>query len=366
MIHVPTILSELLFDCDAVIVPGLGMFMRHDDSAKVNVITNHFERPSASISFDPKQREENDFLAKAMMAHEGCSLEEAQQAVARFVSDCFEALKEQGTVSLPGIGTLSMYANQTLSFVQERASNFNGDAFGLGDFNPRPVHDIPSNDWKAKVIQQNKDKNTPITSGTSHRARRAVVLSVLLLLLVVPAVLLLLHFLEVIQLNFLFPPKPVTPVTVSVPRDTTLSPYMVCYYPINDTIIADTAEVSDSTMTELTEPLAVELSDSVVEPSEPVKVEPEAVAVSTEVPVQDPVSDKPLRYRIIGGCFTQPENAENLVSSLHAEGYEKAEVMRQGKQFFVCYGRFATLEEAKAALSEIRLNSNSKAWILNK
>ena len=51
---ISTVISALLFERDTVVVPGLGMFIKHYDGAKVNVITNHFERPSTTLHFDPQ------------------------------------------------------------------------------------------------------------------------------------------------------------------------------------------------------------------------------------------------------------------------------------------------------------------------
>ena len=93
MSSISTVISELLFERDSVTVPGLGMFIRHDDGAKVNVITNQFERPSASVEFDPQQRGEDGVLVKALAAFMGCSEDEAQQELTQFVADCFADLK---------------------------------------------------------------------------------------------------------------------------------------------------------------------------------------------------------------------------------------------------------------------------------
>lgn len=362
MIDLSTVLYELLFDRDNVIVPGLGMFVRKYDGAKVNVITNHFERPSSTVSFDPHQREENDLLADAIVAHEGCSQEEARQMVARFVSDCYEAFKQGREMTLQGIGTLSMDGDGALEFEQEQGSNFNGEAFGLGDFNPTPVHDsTPTNDWKTMVVKQNKDKNTPMTvdrkameeeegeAAYRRRRRRVRVASFLSLLLIIPAVLLLLHFMEVISLDFLFPSKPITnvaPVPVKVRHDTALSAYLVRYEPIPVESATDTVQSSE---TLVEEPPAPEVSE-IIEEKLPQPAETTA----------------PLRYSIIGGCFSQRENADNLAASLLEQGYANASVMPRGQQYYVCYARFATLEEAKAELELVRAKSNNKAWILDK
>lgn len=371
-----TVITELLFERDSVIVPGLGMFVRQSEGAKVNVITNRFERPSSFISFDTQQRGEDGILVKALAASEGCSIEEAQQTLNHFVADCFADLKEGKEVTFPGLGTLVMDENATLSFEADLKANFNGDAFGLDDFNPVPVYDGKnSDDWKAQVAQRNKDMRTPMTVDRKaldsdeddeklyhRRHRRRVILSVLGFLLVIPVVMILLFFLEVIDLNLPFKPKPKPIPTIPVQYDTSLLSQMTNYYPAPVAAI-DTCLASDSiSVTDSVQSIDTTIVNPVVEPV----VEP--VSEPAVEPKKEPVVKAPERplVSIIGGCFSQQENAEKLVASLQEEGYSSASVMKRGGMYYVCYGRYETLEEAKVALVEVKANSNSKAWILNK
>ncbi len=379
MIDLSPVLTELLFDRDAVIVPGLGRFSRQDDSAKVNVITNHFERPSSSISFDPRQREENDLLAKAIETREGCSAAEARQQVAQFVSDCFEIFKQGGIVTLTGLGTLSMDNGETLSFEQEQGLNLNGDAFGLGDFDPTPVHESNAdNDWREQVIKQNKDKNTPMTVDRRsmdyeydeedyYRHRRKVIRNTLItLLLAIPVVLVLLHFMEIIHLKSPFPIRPGGSTVYDFPISETTPVKTEAATTLHlDSALLSTLVRYDVIPVAQPEPEAQEVTESPSEPTSSQEPEPQTVTQPEEAPATQPASST-LRYSIIGGCFSQKENADNLVASLLEEGYSQATVMPRGKQYYVCYARFATLEEAKEALEKVRVNSNNKAWILDK
>ena len=85
------------------------------------------------------------------------------------------------------------------------------------------------------------------------------------------------------------------------------------------------------------------------------------VAVPTEAP-STVVPDA--NIRIIAGCFDQEENAVRLVNSLKSKGYQTAFYELRNKRWFVSFGRYATDEEATAALREIRANTEYKAWIL--
>ena len=45
-------ISQLLYEHDKVIVPGLGAFLRRDEGAQVNIVTNTFVKPSSVLVFD--------------------------------------------------------------------------------------------------------------------------------------------------------------------------------------------------------------------------------------------------------------------------------------------------------------------------
>ena len=382
-------LSELLYEHDAVTVPGLGTFSCDYESAKVNVITNHFERPSATVVFDGQQREENDVLARHLMASDDLTDDEARQQVNRFVADCFAELKAGREVTLPGIGTLRPDAEQAVGFVAD-ASNYNGDAFGLSDFDPEPVYGgAPAVDWRAQVARQLKDQNTPMTvdakavhedfgdeqSFERHRRRR-IFLGILTALLLIPAVLLVLYFIEVIHFDLPSRPKPQpTPpaVTHRVPvPDSAMQALLVRYEPIPvvetevegemalDSVaevvktVADTV-VATAPETPTTQPSVSAEPSTSAEPSAPVASGPEILPIAAMQP-----------YAIIAGCFSQQANAENYLKPIQEQGYPKAFLMQKNGMYYVCYGQYATLDEAKAAHADILANANKKAWILTK
>ena len=113
----------LLYDHDTVIVPALGAFVRHDEGAQVNVITNEFQKPTSTLSFDPEQREENPLIIEYLMLHEGLSDEEARQQIAAFVAECYAKMREGETVTLEGLGTLAFNGLQEPVFEPEASTS---------------------------------------------------------------------------------------------------------------------------------------------------------------------------------------------------------------------------------------------------
>lgn len=342
MTDVAHAISALLYDHPTVIVPGLGAFECQAEGAKVNVITNQFEKPSATLSFDPQRREENNLIVDYLMAHDGITEEDARQLVLAFVTESFVSLKEGDLVEIPQVGTLSFDGNQELVFTPVESNDFNSDAFGLDDLQPHPVYAAGNqNDWKAQVSQQLKDLNTPMTVDIPHdddKPKRGWIWVLLLLLLVAGGVSL-----------WYFKFRPVTPPPVEPVVTDTVKPVAIDTMKEIDTLSMPLDTLPSEADTVAVEPMPL---DTVVEP--------------VEEPFMEPVEVVEPKAFIIGGCFSIEQNALNMVEETKEKGCTSAFVMKRGSMYYVCYGGYATAAEAKAALPEVLKQYNNKAWILTK
>lgn len=338
MISIAEAISDLLFVRDTVVVPGLGAFVKKSTSAQVNPVANYFGMPSSEVVFDANLREDNDLVVNYIAEKNEVPEDEARRLLAMFVSDCFNTLKQGKKVALNNIGTLYNDWAGDLIFEQDKAVNYNADAFGLCDFTPEPVLRSKTKDEiKAEIEQQQKDKNTPVTvdekavhehdnreeeDDEDHGCRLGW-LWILLGLLLLAGLGYGLNYFKVVDFNKWF----------GKDRPTEFEPWQV------DLPEAKTWE----TEKELLQEQAV---DTLVEPQQPVVVNSDA------------------NIRIIAGCFAQEENATRLTNALKDKGYIGAFYELRNKKYFVSFGRYATDEEATAALREIRKNTEYKAWIL--
>jgi len=346
MITIVEAISELLFVRDTVVVPGLGAFVKKPVSAKVNPVANYFAMPSSEISFDANLREDNDLVVNYIAEKNAVSKDEARRLLAIFVSDCFSTLKQGKKVPLKQIGTLYYDFSDDLVFEQDKTLNYNADTFGLCDFTPEPVLRSKTKDEiKAEIEQQQKDKNTPVTVDEKavHKhdkedkdepfeddKRGFGWLWVLLGLLLAAGVVYGLDYYKVIDVRSWLG-KPSKRVV-----DVELGKYQLPTYTVDWDAMLEEYE-------------------STWKPAETVTETP------SEVPVEPPTE---ANIRIIAGCFDQEENAARLVNSLKSKGYQGAFYELRNKRWFVSFGRYATDEEATAALREIRANTEYKAWIL--
>lgn len=323
----------LLYDHDTVIVPALGAFVRHDESAQVNVITNEFQKPSSTIEFDPDQREENPLIIEYLMQHEDLGDEEARQQIAAFVADCYAKMREGETVTLEGLGTLRLNGLQEPEFEPEASTDFNPDAFGLTDLDVQPVYAVEPVETPTPNVIASSAKPSVATQPEPSRHSSRWWLWLLLVLLVAAAIALWYFKFRPIQ------PKPpvVQPPLDSITVTDTLNP-----------LTNDTTEIVEPAIDTVEEPQPPTGTEEPQPPTETVKAQPESKAF------------------IVGGCFSVEQNALNMAMEAYEQGCQEAFVMKRGTKFFVCYGQYPTAAEAKEALPGILQNYNQKAWILVK
>ena len=354
MLTIADCVSDLLFLNDVVIVPGLGAFVRELVSANVNVVTHQFGQPTAKIAFDAGRREDNDLLANYLSSVNDVSIDEARKLVMIFVNDCFSNLKVGRTVDLPALGKLSFNALQEIDFVQDESVNCNPDAFGLCDFEAVPVFQSKTKEEiKTEIVQQQKDKNTPMTVDKKevHKddekpKRHLGWLWILLSVLVLAAALFLLNYFRIIKIDFdkwfgkeepvVVVSDTIKPIEKPIAIDTIVNDTL----PMADSIVNDTVGVLPDTLIDVPQELLVE-----------------------QEPVAETLVEK-AKIFIVGGCFSSEENANKMAVSLKDRGYEAAFVKQRGRLWDVYYGKYLTMEEAKLALKEIKENSDSKAWIM--
>lgn len=352
MTTIPSAITSLLYDHDTVIVPGLGAFIRHDQSAHVNVITNEFQRPSSSLAFDPQQREENALVSTYLMTCDGLTDEEARTAVAAFVNDCFSQLKAQRSMSLPELGILSYDDYDNLVFEPVGEANFNGDAFGLEDLTPQPVFGRPASHGD-KIVPP-AEVTTRVEPHPCEEPRRRTWWIWLLLLMIAVGVALW---------YFKFRPNPDKP---DHDGPELVKPIVDTVKPVFDTVVApDTVPSFIDTMT-LIEDTVSEVIPEIIPEVVPVVV-PETtpeLQVLTDIKVITPPAEA--KAFIVGGCFSIEQNALNMSKTVREEGCSSAFVMKRGTRYYVCYGYYSSTAEAKEALPEVLENYNAKAWILKK
>ncbi len=87
------------------------------------------------------------------------------------------------------------------------------------------------------------------------------------------------------------------------------------------------------------------------------------VTPETEEPVSLPAQIDQPRFYIVAGCFSEASNADALVQSLRAKGYNAEEFGRIGNLHAVSYAAFDNRNDAMHELERIRREEQADAWM---
>lgn len=132
-------ITQLLYRYHCVVVPQFGAFLAQTVSAKIGAESQTVHPPTKIISFN-QQLQENDgllisFISKALHLEYDSLLDEVQQTVAQWQL----TLQEEKSLTLEGLGTLSLGAHQKIQFLPQQRTNYLVTSFGLADVGAAPV-----------------------------------------------------------------------------------------------------------------------------------------------------------------------------------------------------------------------------------
>ncbi|HFA49604.1 MAG TPA: hypothetical protein ENJ95_11380 [Bacteroidetes bacterium] len=131
-------IKELLYQHDAVILPGLGGFVSEPAAAVVDYVQSTVQPPSKKLDFNPNLVINDGVLVNYIQKTEVVTAKEAQEAIEAFTKNILDSLEKREIVDLPGLGRLYKDYEQKIRFMPEGA-NFNVDSFGLPAVSFKPI-----------------------------------------------------------------------------------------------------------------------------------------------------------------------------------------------------------------------------------
>jgi hypothetical protein len=137
-IQVTTEIQALLYEHDTVVIPGLGAFVCEYQEAVVDPYAGKLSPPSYKVRFDDDLQINDGILQDFIKRKFSLSSQEAQSALAEFVSQTEAALNMHELVTFDQVGRLYRDYSKKLQFVPEN-TNFNPDSFGLKSVDYQPV-----------------------------------------------------------------------------------------------------------------------------------------------------------------------------------------------------------------------------------
>lgn len=140
-IDVGSYIAELLYEHDSMIVPGLGGFVTRYKAAEIDQVQGKIHPPSKDLHFNNNLVVNDGILINYIEKKHDLSYEEAEKAVADYVSQVKAAIDRREIVVFPQVGRLYKDYEQKLQFLPDN-TNFNTDSFGLPTVEFHPIGQV--------------------------------------------------------------------------------------------------------------------------------------------------------------------------------------------------------------------------------
>jgi cell division septation protein DedD len=316
-------LSGLLAEQDCVIVPGFGGFITNYIPAGINPVTHVFTPPSRQVAFNARLCNNDGILANHLVRSLDITYAEAVAAIEKLSVEWVNILNKSEKVIIQGIGLIFSDKENNLQFIPESNINLLDDAFGLTSFSSLPIQ-------KLGTLQKSSEKRIR-TNAVSSARKLPSSLKWAVVLLPLAA----LSFWSAFNTN----------------KVTNL------YHNVASVIPAPAESSSTKTATPFAVNIPAAENNAEVIVPETVK-EAEVIATPEAVKVEN-------NYFIIAGAFGVKENADKLVESLKAKGYD-ASIAGQNRNglFRVSIEGFSEMEIALQKTEEMRKGDFPGAWLL--
>lgn len=368
MASVNEYLKKLLYQYDCVVVPELGAFLTHFQSASFSETNSLYLPPRKRVAFNEALRLDDGILANYIMLHEPVTREGAQRHINLFVEELRQQVIQTGRFELEGIGTFTQNDEGKLQFSPSIRHNFFGEAYGMSAVSAQLVNRQPQLEPAIEAV--------PVTALGPVLVQEDVTIEPLRPSRPywrVAATALLVGSLGLVSYFSVVKPDQ--------PLQSSLDPTNLFRIPASffERSTAATAPVKAATIRK-----AVHVSLPVAEPkpetapAPATASEPVVVNAPVETPAVEPVSAAPSSalvtksvrttpyYTVIAGSFTSKHNALGLKRQLRKAGYTDAFVImpaEKGQLYKVAAAGSAVREEAVANMAAINALAGTESWI---
>ncbi|MES2726883.1 MAG: hypothetical protein V4643_07260 [Bacteroidota bacterium] len=381
-VNIWSLVNSLLYNHNCVIVPNLGGFLAHQQSATIDPVSMVINPPTKTITFNAQLKLNDGLLATKVADYLKINYVDAIKIIETEVANFDHLLNYNGQIALSGLGVFTHNVDRNLVFTPEKNTNFLLHSFGL-----QPIRLNGGSDAKtSKIITNYTETIVPtITEEVendnvaalpkSKRSGRGLTFtaigSVLVLVLALNAYIFLQEgsltpirnkYNELnlgITIKNWFESKIKSTTETVAPAPVVIEKSIPVTPPAQDTIIEkniNSTPDNNSTDSVIAKPITVS------EESKPIN------EIVTEV-LTASIAEKS-SYYIIAGAFETEKRASKLLQELTKEGYPEAELIANPKtksrdiKFFVTYKKLNDFNASTIALNTIHESENPDAWIL--
>lgn len=359
-------IERLLVENECVIIPDFGGFVTYYAPARHLEKERLFLPPYRTVGFNPLLRMNDGLLIQSYMQKFEVSYPVAQRMVEAAVDELSDVLHEEGCVKMPGLGELSLNAENLLEFHPSEDGIVSPMLYGWAKFEMQELKDLPhvvSEEAKTRALEPKKGNNSNVLVINVNRTWLNNIVAV-------AAAVILFFFLSVpVDNTYVEPesyaslgdagwfeqirPRSFATTVIDAPQTPARKETVTPQTPkkkIHEEKIALVKTPAASGRTKAPEVAA------------PKKVMPEAQPAAPEKAVRQAPRKQ---YHIIVASVGSRADAETVVSDLAAKGYPGATVIERDGRVRVALMSGTDKEAINAKMLQLRKKDMFKqAWML--
>jgi len=362
MLTTDKLIGELLLRHNCVIVPEFGGFVARQTSAVIDYATGTMQPPRKSLLFN-RQLINNDGLLVAELARTNeISFDEALQQVQGTVADWNDTLKRGERVSIDRVGFIFHDKEKNLCFEQDRYFNLLLESYGLGSVHFIAKEDMDRVEEKTKIrtldpaeANEPYEAQTVIEHPEVQRKRKAWKY------IAAAACILPIAFYSI------WIPTKTDAIQSGMLSINDFNPFHVShkatYQKTTTDYTAIFPSVEKSLEDEINEAPEKEVFSIQVDDELNIPVRVERAEVKTPVSPSAESATTENAFDCVVGCFSSQSNAQNMITSLKARGFDARQVDISNGLYRISAG--ATQTEAEARQLVANLNAQGfNGWVL--
>ncbi|MBR6287312.1 MAG: SPOR domain-containing protein [Bacteroidaceae bacterium] len=335
MIEFSRHIEILLLNNNCVIVPNLGGFITHDIPSRYVAEEHTFLPPYRKIGFNPQLTLNDGLLVQSYMQAYDTSFPEANRIVSTKVSEIFDILHQNGSMTLPGIGVLSMNVDGKLEFCPTESGLLSPHFFGLGKCEMKSLKQIEEENANAS-----NENEKPFDDFAKRRDEANII-------------------------TFRIRPQVIRNIAAACLM---ILMFFAMSVPVENTYVGENENASiamNGMFSQIKESSYItSVPNSYKEVKKEVVVKEKPMVVPAQKEEVKPHQPETGKYSIVLASAITKKNAEAFVDKLKTLGYDDAYVYNNGKMNRVLYASFPTEKEAQTALSKLRDKETFKdAWV---
>jgi cell division septation protein DedD len=367
-LNLRTIVYDLLWEHECVVVPDFGAFIVNPRSAIVEENQNLILPPSNEISFNPAVKKNDALLVNFVADQLNWDYSKAKEEVLKAASAWERKLSLERFLELEGVGTFRKTDDGRLIFQQANEENFSHASYGLQPLRLKPLQQ----EGILRRLEEPVKKHPNLSGGVLSKMKYVAAAALFIPIIFVAS---WITFSgegmndKFVGLDFNFfsnqtevkddsVAEKLSP-DVSTIKDESFKAFFTEEEQklIEEKIISDKETEFES----IPEKTSIEVAPEVQAAVQKKKVE----EIKTIKPKTVKASATAFKFAIVAGCFRSIENAQDFQKELEQKGYDAQIIGKtSGGLHRVAFSTHNNEIVALKEMAQIRLKDSAQAWLL--